>query len=316
MRRRYTPQQFLRKLFYLYAMENNPSIWNRLFRTPTDTYQVVIREEESLVEYGNFKSSPLKVYLLLLAAAVGVGLFVVAVLALTPLRKLLPDDDKSAERQEVAELESVVSGMEKQLRAQTLYIDNLLRTVRGEATTPDEVPATDALVDTSSTPLVPPSDAELQLRREVELDRLGDTSAEPITPPPAPGSDKIPLAQIYLVAPVNGEISARYNSATGHRGVDILAPQNTPIKACRDGVVFLSEFTSANGNVIGVQHDNDLISFYKHNSQLLKDVGDRVRTGEAIAIIGNTGELTSGPHLHFELWYQGTAVDPTGVLRF
>ena len=126
----------------------------------------------------------------------------------------------------------------------------------------------------------------------------------------------MPLAQVFFVAPVKGEISAGFKVTDDHLGVDILAPQNTPVKAARDGIVFLSEFTNSNGNVVGIQHDNNVITFYKHNSKLLKKVGDQVRSGEAIAIIGNTGTLSTGPHLHFELWHKGRAVDPTEYLRF
>ncbi|MEO0628195.1 MAG: M23 family metallopeptidase, partial [Bacteroidota bacterium] len=88
------------------------------------------------------------------------------------------------------------------------------------------------------------------------------------------------------------------------------------VKACLPGVVFQSEYTSAYGFVIGIQHANNVISFYKHNSTLLKDVGSQVTAGEAIAIIGNTGTQSTGPHLHFELWRNGQVLDPTDYLAF
>ena len=101
-----------------------------------------------------------------------------------------------------------------------------------------------------------------------------------------------------------------------HNGLDILAPKNTPIKAVMDGVVILSDWTLETGNTIGIMHDNQVMSFYKHNSSLLKKNGAIVRAGEAIAIIGNTGTLSSGPHLHFELWYKGKPVDPSRYINF
>ncbi|MEL7163740.1 MAG: M23 family metallopeptidase, partial [Bacteroidota bacterium] len=161
-----------------------------------------------------------------------------------------------------------------------------------------------------------PSEEEIRLRREMALERVGFYSRNAARIAPSPGSNDIPLARLSLVAPVSGKISAGFDQARDHLGVDILAPQNTPIKAARDGIVFISEFTSSNGNVVGIQHDNNLITFYKHNSQLLKKAGDRVKAGEAIAIIGNTGTLTSGPHLHFELWHEGKVIDPVEYLRF
>ena len=290
--------------------------WKRLHATRNDDYQLVLRKGENLREIQRYEGTLMKLSIILVGTFTLLFLLTIVLLGFTPLQRLLPGYGEAVQREELNELEGLVGEMEQQLTAQSLYIDNLLRTVRGEATTEDDIEQVDELIDTLPATIIPASEDEIRLRREVDLERLNSPNRETLTAPPAPGSDRIALAQLYLVAPVNGEISAGFNPATAHRGVDILAPQNTPIKACRDGVVFLSEFTSANGNVIGLQHDNNLISFYKHNSQLLKEVGDRVRTGEAIAIIGNTGELTSGPHLHFELWHEGGAVDPVGVVRF
>jgi murein DD-endopeptidase MepM/ murein hydrolase activator NlpD len=101
-----------------------------------------------------------------------------------------------------------------------------------------------------------------------------------------------------------------------HFGIDILAPRNTPIKSALDGWVVQSDWTLETGNTIGIQHENNIITFYKHNSVLLKKVGSYVKAGEAVAIIGNTGEMTDGPHLHFELWYKGNPVDPADYINF
>ena len=98
--------------------------------------------------------------------------------------------------------------------------------------------------------------------------------------------------------------------------MDILAPKGTAIKTITSGVVISSDFNIETGNTITIQHPNDLISVYRHNSALLKSSGDKVSAGEAIAIIGNTGELTDGPHLHFELWYNGTAINPENFINF
>ena len=95
-----------------------------------------------------------------------------------------------------------------------------------------------------------------------------------------------------------------------------MAPKNTPIKASLDGFVIQSDWTMDSGNTIGVQHDNNVITFYKHNSSNLKKTGDKVKAGEAIAIIGNSGELTDGPHLHFEIWYQGKPMNPSDFIEF
>ena len=120
----------------------------------------------------------------------------------------------------------------------------------------------------------------------------------------------------YLMPPISGVISSGFDAATEHFGVDILAPHDTPVKAIWDGHVITADWTLETGYTIGIQHSNDMVSFYKHNATLLKRNGAFVRAGEAIAIIGNTGKLSSGPHLHFELWLQGKPVDPTNYIDF
>ena len=125
-----------------------------------------------------------------------------------------------------------------------------------------------------------------------------------------------PLQQQLFIAPISGEGSAPFDLDQHHRGIDILAPKDTPVKAIMDGYVFISDWTLETGNTIGIQHVDGLVSFYKHNSSLLKGQGSFVRAGEAIAIIGNTGTLSDGPHLHFELWHNGVALDPAEYINF
>ena len=270
-------------------------------------YQLIVRKLGSRAEVGSYVLTPLNAYALVSAVFVVVALLVVLLLAFTPLRRYLPGYGKVIQQQELTELEGTLNELTRLVESQQLYIENLKRTVLGEAITADSVDAREVVVPRQTVTALPPSEAEIKLRREMEEERQGAVSTE---------SDPVLLAQVYLVAPVNGKISAPFDLTAEHAGVDILAPQHTAIKAVRAGVVFMSEFTSANGNVIGIQHDHNLISFYKHNEQLLKEVGERVQQGEAIAIIGNTGTQSTGPHLHFELWYDGRAVDPRDYVSF
>jgi murein DD-endopeptidase MepM/ murein hydrolase activator NlpD len=115
---------------------------------------------------------------------------------------------------------------------------------------------------------------------------------------------------------VTGSISLEFDLEKKHFGVDINAPANTPIKAVLSGYIIFSGWTLETGNTIGIQHDQNLISFYKHNSSLLQEDGAFVQAGEAVAIIGNTGTLSTGPHLHFELWLAGKPVNPTNYINF
>ncbi|MFT3884416.1 MAG: M23 family metallopeptidase [Flavobacteriales bacterium] len=111
-------------------------------------------------------------------------------------------------------------------------------------------------------------------------------------------------------------VTSTYDRQDGHFGVDIVTKADEAVKACLDGTVVLASWTSDAGYVMQVQHGNDLVSVYKHNAVLLKRAGDRVKAGEAIAIVGNSGELTTGPHLHFELWSHGEPLDPQAYMVF
>ncbi|NJB86647.1 murein DD-endopeptidase MepM/ murein hydrolase activator NlpD [Lewinella marina] len=296
----------------------NASRWEQFRRSFREGYQLVVRGAHDYRELATYNLTPLNIYIgLSTLFLLSTGL-VFLLIIFTPLREYVPGYGDVIERREMAELEASVAELMELVEGQNLYIDNLKRTVLGEAVTADSVEnqSVAAGVTGEVTPL-PPSPEEIRLRQELERERAGQREATAAAAPlPTSGSNAVPLAQVYLVAPVHGEVSAGFNLATDHTGVDILAPQNTAIKATRAGIVFLSEFSNANGNVIGIQHDNNLISFYKHNSSLLKQVGDRVQAGEAIAIIGNTGTQSTGPHLHFELWHEGRAVDPTAFVSF
>ena len=124
------------------------------------------------------------------------------------------------------------------------------------------------------------------------------------------------IAAFFFFTPLKGLVTASFDPGKEHYGVDVAAAKNEAVKACLEGTVIIATWTSETGHVIQVQHGNNLVSVYKHNSVLLKKSGDRVNAGEAIAIIGESGELSSGPHLHFELWYEGKPVDPSEFMTF
>ncbi len=292
------------------------SRWRRLRDQSRSEYQLVVRNTQDYDAVGSYTLRPLDVYLAASTIFLVVALLVYLLIAFTPLRKYIPGYGDVVQREQLNELHARLTELTTIVEDQNLYIDNLRRTVLGEAITADSVEAREELVNREKVVPLPPSESEIRLRREMEEVRQDSRARAVAAPLPSAGDGSVPLAQVYLVAPVNGEISASFNLPAAHTGVDILAPQNTAIKATRAGIVFMSEFTSANGNVIGIQHDHNLISFYKHNSQLLKQVGDRVQAGEAIAIIGNTGTQSTGPHLHFELWYEGLVVDPREYISF
>jgi murein DD-endopeptidase MepM/ murein hydrolase activator NlpD len=124
------------------------------------------------------------------------------------------------------------------------------------------------------------------------------------------------LREIYFFSPITGYISAPFDPIDDHFGIDVVARKDEPVKSIADGTIVFADWTQNDGYVVAVQHGQNLISVYKHNSSLAKDVGDMITAGEIVAIIGNTGERTSGPHLHFELWYEGAPVNPEEFISF
>lgn len=122
--------------------------------------------------------------------------------------------------------------------------------------------------------------------------------------------------EVVLFPPVKGTISEDYNPETKHFAVDVVTIKDSPVKAAADGTVIIADWTADTGHVIVLIHANNLISIYKHNASLHKEQGELVKAGEVIATVGNTGELTTGPHLHFELWSDGYPINPNNFIDF
>ena len=280
------------------------------------TYRLVIMNNETFEEVGSYRLNLLNVYILLSSIVVIVAILVVLLVAFTPVRKYIPGYGEAVRDTEIQNLYKQLDGMEKELESHRAYAENFRRILVGDVQTEADVPEIntqmqDSLINEEELFF---SEVDEQLRKEVELDELGDAVKRSRTTNLSPRD--LPLEQLYFSPPITGEISSGFLSVDHHYGVDILAAKNTAIKAAMDGFVFLSDWTLETGNTIGIQHANNIITFYKHNSVLLKKVGSYVKAGEAVAIIGNTGTLTSGPHLHFELWYKGKPVDPTEYINF
>ncbi|MEM6770287.1 MAG: M23 family metallopeptidase [Bacteroidota bacterium] len=295
--------------------EKKLSRWQRFRAGSKDEYQLVVRDVKSYREVGSYNLTPFNLYVALAAILTLVAISVFLLIAYTPLRTYIPGYGDVVTIQEMRDMEDLLDEMGQRMGDQEVTIEALKRKIHEAPITADSIEDRTILVDTTNIKPVPLSEEEIRLRREMDLERVGQASRG-VGGIPTPGSAEMPLAEMSFVVPVKGEISAGFKVTQDHLGVDILAPKDTPIKAARAGIVFMSEFTTSYGNVVGIQHDNNVITFYKHNSKLLKEVGDQVRAGEAIAIIGNTGTLSTGPHLHFELWHKGKVVDPTDFLSF
>lgn len=280
--------------------------------------RMVVRNDDTLEELSSFRLTMLNLYVLISSVIFIVAMLVLLLIAFTPVKRYLPGfaGAGGGNAQEVLELAREVERLEKDLRAQQKYTENVRKMLAGDVQTEKDVAVPDNKKATppKSTSKVNTSESDKALRQEVELDQIGLLAQQGRSNNFAPRGK--PIEQLFFATPVNGEISSSFAPEKSHNGVDILAPKNTPIKAAMDGYVFLSDWTLETGNTIGIQHNNDIITFYKHNSVLLKKTGSFVKAGEAIAIIGNTGTLSTGPHLHFELWNRGKPVDPADYIAF
>ncbi|MCB9081240.1 MAG: M23 family metallopeptidase [Lewinellaceae bacterium] len=285
-----------------------------------NTYRLVVMNDETFEEVGSYKLTMFNFYVLISSIIVVVAVSVALLIAFTPVKRYLPGYGSGESTAEVLALSRQLDKLEKEMEAQRMYTKNIQKVLVGDVETADDVPEPSAeqqakLQAEATQPSPELTEVDQQLRSEVELERIGAISQQGQATTARPVRE-IPIEQLYFVSPISGEISSGFNSNKSHYGVDILAPKNTAIKAAMDGYVFLADWTIETGNTIGIQHEHNLVTFYKHNSTLLKKVGSFVKAGEAIAIIGNTGTLTDGPHLHFELWYRGKPIDPSDYITF
>jgi murein DD-endopeptidase MepM/ murein hydrolase activator NlpD len=279
-------------------------------------YRLVVLNNETFEEVGSYKLSLMNLYVLVSSLLVGFTVLVVALIIFTPLKRLIPGYGGIGTQRDAYELMLRVDSLERSLSAQEVYTQNFRRMITDDVQREGDMPKNTA-ISKDSLYNTEPTDAEMTIRAG------GGPDFDPQEAKTTEGGKALfvsgandRLERMYLIAPVSGSISADFSLTKKHYGIDIIAPKNTPVKACADGFVITSDWTLETGNTIAIQHANNVVSFYKHNTSLLKKVGDRVKTGEAIAIIGNTGEQTSGPHLHFELWQNGKPVNPSEYIRF
>ena len=278
------------------------------------TYRLVVMNNETFEEIGSYKLTLLNVYVFLSTIVVVVALAVVMVIAFTPVKRYLPGYGDVSANEELFRINQELEELERLHTEHNSYFDNVQRMLVGDVQKAEDVPETVPATKDSSSQEIKNTEVDQQIRFEIEQDEIGAVARKSRTTNFSPRD--IPLEQMYFSPPITGEISAGFMPDKRHLGVDILAPKNTAIKSAMDGYVFLSDWTLETGNTIGIQHVNNIITFYKHNSILLKKAGSYVKAGEAVAIIGNTGTLSSGPHLHFELWHKGKAIDPTDYINF
>jgi len=276
----------------------------------TTRYQLVIRNEENLAERTTFAFTYAKVLTLsviLFVILFGSSLF----LSKTLLAKWFdPRHAQMEANKKLYQLALKADSLAIEVDRKDKFIQNFQRILRGDTTNGFEDPA-EALrgqerpVRTSSLRLQPSDSA---FRREYEQ---SDGAVVALA------SNKYrELQETFFFSPLTGFVSDKYDVKKAHFGIDIVTKSNEPVKCIADGTVVMASWTQDSGYVIAVQHRGNLISVYKHNADLLRKVGNFVNAGDIISIVGNSGEMTNGPHLHFELWYNGNALNPEEFVTF
>jgi murein DD-endopeptidase MepM/ murein hydrolase activator NlpD len=233
-----------------------------------------------------------------------------SLIAFTNLRELIPGYPDVTMRRNILLSAIRLDSLEKELEIRDKYFSNINAIIAGKQ--PVDVYS---LRDTSRnyksiTFRTSPEDSAL--RAQVEKDDKYNLTLGPVVP-----ESVTSLAGLHFFAPVKGIVSGKFDPRSKHFGTDIVTKPKSSVDAALDGTVIFTGWTMETGFVIEVQHSNNIVSVYKHNAALLKETGDLVRTGEAIAVVGDSGELyTSGPHLHFEIWYKGSPLDPEKHIIF
>jgi murein DD-endopeptidase MepM/ murein hydrolase activator NlpD len=269
-------------------MAADQEVKRNLFDRLQDSYRLVILDDEDLKEVGTYHFSLFSFYVLLSSFFLILGSFVVAFIVFTPVKRLIPGYGDINDNSKFRELAAKVKTLEDDIHAHKVYTEGLRNLLSGVNMADNDINPKDSL---KAKQIIKNSDIQ-EGKITKELDNL------------------------HFSPPIKGQISADFNPAISHYGMDIIAPKGTEIKSIADGIIINAEWSADSGNSVYIQHPRNVISVYKHNSVLLVKTGHKVKTGQAIAIIGNTGTLTDGPHLHLELWYDGNVVNPKNYIAF
>lgn len=286
------------------------------FHKLRDKYRLVIFHDETFEEKVSFRLSRMSVFVSLVSLSVVLVVATIYIIAFTPLREYIPGYTDVGLTRQVYELEMTTDSLERIFKQKEVFLANLKRIIDGYDEIQDSI---EVFHGQNTLKLFSPDTISLYKSEEDSLLRLEFESARfnlyydqgqgrPIR------RRNMNVTRFFV--PLNGTVTSSFNILSGHFGIDIVAKSDEAIKATLDGTVIFADWTLDKGYVIGIQHSDNILSVYKHNAALLKKEGDLVKAGEPIAFIGGTGELSTGPHLHFELWRDGAPVNPEEFISF
>lgn len=269
-------------------------------------YRLVVLNEDTFEERFSFKLNRLNVFVFSTIFALLLIVVTTILIAFTPLREYIPGYSSTSLKKKATNLAYKTDSLQQQLAVNKQYLASIRKVLTGDVKTLDF--NKDSIIKAA--------------QLDPSLVNLSASAQDSLLREKVAREDKYnPLANtadftVALFAPVKGNISAPYNPREKHFAVDIVTVKDAPVKAVADGTVIFAEWTAETGYVMIIEHRNDIISVYKHNASLNKEQGELVKAGEVIATVGNTGELTTGPHLHFELWSDSYPIDPTNFIDF
>ena len=270
-------------------------------------YRLVVLNEDTFEERLAFKLTRLNVFVFGFLVAIFLVAITTVFIAFTPIREYIPGYSSTTLQKQAVELDFKTDSLLQVINMNDTYIASVKRVLRGEI----------------SAVVINKDSIFKAAQSETDILELNPSKADSILRAKVNNEDKYNLFETAITAtdfmffpPVNGSISAAFDLKEKHYAVDLVIPKNTPVKAIADGHVLFASWTSDASYVIIIDHGNELISVYKHNSSLTKSQGEFVKSREVIAISGSSGELSTGPHLHFELWNSGIPLNPTTFIDF
>lgn len=271
-------------------------------------FRLAIIDDKSHEQLLTIRFTMTTVFVAIVTSLVMLCALIYSLIAFTPIRTFIPGYPDAHSKRAAIQNTLKVDSLERVIFRWEMYSENLRNVLAGE----EALKIDSILISTSNTAGSEADITEL-MKRDSAL-RHGVMEEEQFGISARKHRD-LPIEGMLFFTPLKGVVSQGYDQAI-HPYVDITAPSGSVVKAVLDGTVIFSGWSADAGHTIQIQHDGDIVSIYKHNEKLLKKTGDKVSAGTPIALVGNTGEMTTGAHLHFELWHKGETVDPTKHISF
>ena len=285
------------------------------FNRAQEKKRIIILDVDNYEEKRSYTTSKFNVFIILSFFTILLGFLTFALISYSSLKNLIPGYPNPTQQQEIKNKSIIIDQKLTELLSKTekekSYINNVMQILNGSIPINEKDTSWKKINPNANSKTNEISSSEKSIREKVQNREKFDID---VIPGGALKSEVLP--ELLLFPPIKGEITNKMNISSGHFGVDIIAPKNEAVSSILNGTIIYHNWSPTDGHVVHIQHKKNLISIYKHNSEILKEIGDFVESGEPIAIVGNSGEHSTGPHLHFELWHNGYPLDPEIFINF